>query len=342
MKLADFDYQLPQDRIAQEPLQKRDASKLMVIDRCTREINHTTFSNIGEYLPKSSLLVLNDTKVIPARLIGNKSPTGGKIELLLIEEKENDTWEVLAKPRRSLQIGTQLEFGEGVLKGEVVDKPDNGNCIIHFKYDGDFSKLLSDVGIMPLPPYIRRSPNEDDKVRYQSIYAEKEGAIAAPTAGLHFTPELLAELKDNGFDIALLTLHVGIGTFQPVKVDNIQTHKMHAEYIDLTEKVATQIRNAHETGTKIVSIGTTVVRALETAGMDGNIKPFCGYSELFIFPGYQFNVVDALVTNFHLPKSTLLMLVSAFADIELIQNAYNEALINDYRFYSYGDAMLIL
>lgn len=342
MKLTDFDYELPADRIAQEPLQQRDASKLMVIDRSTRKIQHTIFSRIGEYLPKPSLLVLNDTKVIQARLIGKKSNTGGKIELLLIQEKEKDTWEVLAKPRRSLQVGTLIEFGEGVLNAEVYEKPDDGNCIVRFIYDGIFSTILSEVGVIPLPPYIRRSPNDEDKVRYQSVYADKEGAIAAPTAGLHFTPELLEELKDNGFDIAKLTLHVGIGTFQPVKVKNIQTHKMHAEYIDLTEKVATRIRIARETDTKILSIGTTVVRALETAGMDGNIKPFCGYSELFIFPGYQFNIVDALVTNFHLPKSTLLMLVSAFADIELIQIAYNEALIHDYRFYSYGDAMLIL
>lgn len=342
MKLTDFDYELPQDRIAQEPLQQRDASKLMVIQRCTRDIHHTTFSKIGEYLPKPSLLVLNNTKVIPARLIGKKSKTGGKIELLLIEEKEKNTWEVLAKPRRSLQIGTQLEFGEGVLTGEVVDKPDNGNCIINFKYDGDFTTLLSDVGTIPLPPYIRRSPNEDDKVRYQSVYADREGAIAAPTAGLHFTAELLAGLKDNGIDIAMLTLHVGIGTFLPVKDTNIHAHKMHAEYIHLAENEATQICYARETGCKIVSIGTTVVRALETAGKDGNIEPFCGYSELFIYPGYKFNMVDALVTNFHLPKSTLLMLVSAFADIELIQNAYKEALTHDYRFYSYGDAMLIL
>ncbi len=342
MKLTDFDYELPQNRIAQEPLQQRDASKLMVINRNTREIHHTTFSEIRDFLPKPSLLVLNDTKVIPARLIGNKSKTGGKIELLLIQEKERDTWEVLAKPRRSLQVGTQLEFNDGVLNAEVVEKPDNENCIVHFKYDGTFSTILSNVGIMPLPPYIRRSPNDEDRVRYQSVFADKEGAIAAPTAGLHFTPELLGELKDHGFDIALLTLHVGIGTFQPVKVENIQTHKMHAEYIHLGEKEATQIRKARQSDTKIVSIGTTVVRALETAGKDGIFKPFCGYSELFIYPGYQFNVVDALVTNFHLPKSTLLMLVSAFADIELIQYAYDEALTHDYRFYSYGDAMLIL
>ena len=342
MKLTDFDYELPQDRIAQEPLQDRDSSKLMVIDRCTREIHHTTFSEIGEYLPKPSLLVLNNTKVIPARLIGRKSKTGGKIELLLIQEKAIDTWEVLAKPRKSLHVGTQMEFGDGVLNAEVLAKPEDGNCTVKFAYDGIFTTILSDVGIMPLPPYIRRSPNDEDKVRYQSVYAEKEGAIAAPTAGLHFTPELLGELKDNGFDVALLTLHVGIGTFQPVKVANIQNHKMHAEYIQLPEKEASQIRIARETGTKIVSIGTTVVRALETAGKDGFAKPFCGYSDLFIYPSYRFNVVDALVTNFHLPKSTLLMLVSAFADIELIQYAYDEALTHDYRFYSYGDAMLIL
>ena len=342
MKLKDFDYELPQDRIAQVPLQRRDASKLMVIDRGTREIHHTIFSKIGEYLPNSSLLVLNDTKVIPARLVGRKSKTGGRIELLLIEEKEKDTWEVLAKPLRSLHVGTQMEFGEGVLNAEVVDKPDNGNCLVQFNYAGVFSTILSDVGIMPLPPYIRRSPNDGDKVRYQSVYADKQGAIAAPTAGLHFTPELLEELKDIGIDIVKLTLHVGIGTFQPVKVENVLTHKMHAEYIQLTEGVSSQIRNARQAGTNIVAVGTTVVRALETAVKDDNIKPFCGYSELFIYPGYQFNVVDALVTNFHLPKSTLLMLVSAFADIELIQYAYNEALIRGYRFYSYGDAMLIL
>lgn len=342
MKLTDFDYELPQDRIAQEPLQHRDASKLMVIDRGTRKIQHTTFSNIGDYLPKQSLLVLNNTKVIPARLIGRKSKTGGKIELLLIEEKEKDTWEVLAKPRRSLQIGTQVQFDDGILNAEVLAKPDDGNCIVHFTYDGVFSTVLSEVGIMPLPPYIRRTPDAEDKVRYQSVYATNEGAIAAPTAGLHFTPELLERLKNDGIDTAMLTLHVGIGTFLPVKVESIQNHKMHAEYIHLAEKEATQIRDKRTAGTKIVAIGTTVVRSLETAAVEGTIQSFSGYSELFIYPGYQFNIVDALVTNFHLPKSTLLLLVSAFADIELIQNAYNEALIHDYRFYSYGDAMLIL
>ncbi len=341
MNLDDFDYDLPPDRIAQVPLQRRDASRLMIIDRSTREFHHTHFSNIGEFLPNSSLLVLNDTKVIPARLIGKKSETGGRIELLLIQEKEQDTWEVLAKPRRSLKVGTQIDFGGDKLKGEVVVKPEEGNCLVQFTYDGVFSEVLANVGIMPLPPYIRRSPNREDTLRYQSVYASNEGAIAAPTAGLHFSEELLYELECNGVESAMLTLHVGIGTFQPVKVDNVQSHKMHAEYINLTDSEVEKIQKARETGSNIVAIGTTVVRGLETAGADGTLRPYSGESNLFIYPGYQFKVVDALVTNFHLPKSTLLMLVSAFADIQLIQQAYKEALLHDYRFFSYGDAMLI-
>ncbi|RKU25094.1 tRNA preQ1(34) S-adenosylmethionine ribosyltransferase-isomerase QueA [Candidatus Poribacteria bacterium] len=344
MKLTDFDYHLPADRIAQSPLQQRDASRLLVINRTTGTFHHTVFSQIGEYLPNNALLVLNDTKVIPARLIGNKVGTGGKIELLLIREKEPDTWEVLAKPRRNLQIGTQVGFGNSVLKAEVLAKPDDGHCIVRFDYDANdgFSAILAKIGMMPLPPYIRRPPTAEDKVRYQSVYATAEGAIAAPTAGLHFTQELLEELKNTGIEIATLTLHVGPGTFQPVKVENIQMHKMHAEYIHLTEAEANRIRSAREAGSKIVAIGTTVVRSLETTGMTGTVRPYSGYSDLFIYPGHQFNVVDALVTNFHLPKSTLLMLVSAFAQQDLIQKAYQEALQHNYRFYSYGDAMLIL
>ena len=344
MKLTDFDYYLPPDRIAQNLLQQRDASRLLVIDRGTGAFHHTQFSQIGEYLPSNTLLVLNDTKVIPARLIGNKIGTGGKIELLLIREKEPDTWEVLAKPRRSLRIGTQVAFGNGKLIAAVLAKPDDGHCIVRFDYDHNdaFLSILAEIGMMPLPPYIRRPPNAEDKVRYQSVYAASEGAIAAPTAGLHFTKELLAELKSNGIEIATLTLHVGPGTFQPVKVENIQTHKMHAEYIHLSDTEARRIRRAREAGAKIVAIGTTVVRSLETAGERGTVCPYSGYSELFIYPGHQFNVVDALVTNFHLPKSTLLMLVSAFAERDLIQKAYQEALQHNYRFYSYGDAMLIL
>ena len=344
MKLTDFDYHLPPDRIAQSPLQQRDASRLLVVDRGTSAFHHIQFSQLGEYLPSNSLLVLNDTKVIPARLVGNKIGTGGKIELLLIREKEADTWEVLAKPRRSLRIGTQIAFGNGKLTAEVLAKPDDGDCIVRFDYDHNdaFSAILAEIGMMPLPPYIRRPPNAEDKVRYQSVYAASEGAIAAPTAGLHFTPELLEALKNRGIEIATLTLHVGPGTFQPVKVENIQTHKMHAEYIHLGAREARRIRTAREAGAKIVAIGTTVVRSLETAGETGTLCPYSGYSELFIYPGYRFNVVDALVTNFHLPKSTLLMLVSAFAGRDLIQKAYQAALQHNYRFYSYGDAMLIL
>lgn len=344
MKLTDFDYHLPPDRIAQSPLQQRDASRLLVVDRDTCAFHHIRFSEIGEYLPSNTVLVLNDTKVIPARLIGHKIGTGGKIELLLIREQELDTWEVLAKPRRSLRIGTQVAFSNSKLIAEVLAKPDDGHCIVRFDYDPNdaFLSILTDVGMMPLPPYIRRPPNAEDKVRYQSVYAASEGAIAAPTAGLHFTQELLAKLKSNGIEIATLTLHVGPGTFQPVKVDDIRTHKMPAEYIHLTEAEANRIRTARDAGAKIIAIGTTVVRSLETAGVTGTVRPYSGYSELFIYPGHQFNVVDALVTNFHLPKSTLLMLVSAFAGRDLIQKAYQEALQHNYRFYSYGDAMLIL
>ena len=342
MKLTDFDYHLPADRIAQSPLQQRDASRLLVVNRDTCAIHHTRFSEIGKYLPDDALLVLNDTKVIPARLIGNKSRTGGKIELLLIREKEPDIYEALAKPRRSLQIGTQIVFGNSALTAEVLAKPDDGHCIVRFDYTGEFSAILAEVGMMPLPPYIQRPPNAEDKVRYQSVYAATEGAIAAPTAGLHFTQELLEELKNSGIETAMLTLHVGPGTFQPVKVENIRAHKMPAEYIHLTEAEANRIRIAREAGRKIVAIGTTVVRSLETAGTTGTVHPYSGYSELFIYPGHRFNAVDALVTNFHLPKSTLLMLVSAFAGRDLIQQAYQAALQHNYRFYSYGDAMLIL
>ena len=344
MKLTDFDYHLPPDRIAQNPLQQRDASRLLVVDRDTCAFHHIQFSQIGDYLPSNALLVLNDTKVIPARLIGNKIGTGGKIELLLVREKEPNTWEVLAKPRRNLRIGTQATFGNDKLIAEVLAKPDDGHCIVRFDYDHNdaFSVILAEVGIMPLPPYIRRPPNAEDKARYQSVYAASEGAVAAPTAGLHFTQALLESLKNKGIEIATLTLHVGPGTFQPVKVENIQTHKMHAEYIHLGDTAAHQIRTAREAGAKIVAIGTTVVRSLETAGATGTVRPYNGYSELFIYPGHHFNVVDALVTNFHLPKSTLLMLVSAFAGRDLIQQAYQEALQGNYRFYSYGDAMLIL
>ncbi|MCG9129025.1 tRNA preQ1(34) S-adenosylmethionine ribosyltransferase-isomerase QueA [Candidatus Poribacteria bacterium] len=342
MKLTDFNYELPPNRIAQTPLERRDESRLMVVDKETCEIEHTRFNKIGEFLPKNSLMVLNDTKVIPARLMGNKSITGGKIELLLIQEQEKNTWEVLAKPRRSLKIGTELIFGEGILLAKVLDLLDNGHCLVDFSYDGDFFTILAQVGVIPLPPYIRRQATEDDRVRYQSVYATSEGAIAAPTAGLHFTTNLLDEIKSKGVDMAKLTLHVGIGTFQPVKVENVETHKMHEEYINLSSVEAQRIQMARENGKKIIAIGTTVVRALESASDSCTVNRYDGYSDLFIYPGYKFKVVDVLLTNFHLPKSTLLMLVSAFAKTTLIQKAYEEALKHQYRFYSYGDAMLII
>ena len=389
MKLADFDYHLPADSIAQFPLQRRDGSRLMVIDRTSRTLHHTRFSQIGEFLPDSAMLVLNDTKVMPARLIGKKLKTGGKIEFLLVREKaidarlqtapaeqkelktappengelqtapteearaattrpavgsvcNNAIWEVLAKPQRSLKVGTRVSFGDGELIAEVVDIPTDGHCHLCLSYAGEFADVLARVGQVPLPPYIKRAPTAKDVNRYQCVYAEAEGAIAAPTAGLHFTQELLERLRDDGIETATLTLHVGIGTFQPVKVEEIASHRMHAESIHLSAAVAARLRDAREAGRKIVAVGTTVVRALETAGRNGTVTPYRGESELFIYPGHQFNVVDALITNFHLPKSTLLMLVSAFADVELIRAAYQEALRQNYRFYSYGDAMLIL
>ena len=342
MKLTDFDYHLPPERIAQSPLQKRDASRLLVVDRGTGTFRHTQFSEIGAYLPDAAMLVLNDTKVIPARLIGKKKGTGGRIELLLIRERETDVWEVLAKPRRNLHIGGEVAFGDNVVIAEIVEKPEDGSCIVRFSYEGEFSRVLADVGMMPLPPYIRRPPSAEDTVRYQSVYAANEGAIAAPTAGLHFTHGLLAELENSGIETATLTLHVGPGTFQPVKTENIETHKMHAEYIHLSVSVVEQIRTARANDRKVVAVGTTVVRALETASASGTLQPYRGDSELFIYPGHRFNAVDALVTNFHLPKSTLLMLVSAFGGKSLIQDAYEEALRQNYRFYSYGDAMLIV
>ena len=379
MKLADFDYHLPANSIAQFPCQRRDGSRLMVIDRAARTFHHTRFSQIGEFLPAHAMLVLNDTKVMPARLIGKKLGTGGKIEFLLVREKPADaplktatareesietgrallpdtplktaaiggvcnyvTWEVLAKPQRNLKVGTQVSFGDGELLAKVIEVQTDGRCHVRFYYKGDFANVLARVGQVPLPPYIKRAPTAEDVTRYQCVYAEAEGAIAAPTAGLHFTQGLLEKLRANGIETAALTLHVGIGTFQPVKVEDIAVHKMHAESIHLSAAVAAQLRNAREAGRKIVAVGTTVVRALETAGRTGTVTPYHGDSELFIYPGHQFNVVDALITNFHLPKSTLLMLVSAFADVELIRAAYQEALRENYRFYSYGDAMLIL
>lgn len=342
MKLTDYDYELPEELIAQHPRQKRDAARLMVLDRQTRKIHHTQFSQIGKFLPPRSLLVINNTKVIPARLIGRKLTTGGKVEVLLTRQKGTNTWEALVKPGRRVTHGTSIVFGEGGLTGKILAKSPRGLYTIRFKYDGDFQEMLDQVGRVPLPPYIKREPNRHDKQEYQSVYAKEAGAIAAPTAGLHFTLELIDKLKRDGIHHVALTLHVGLGTFQPVKVEEIEMHKMHSEYFSLSPTSAHQINDAKKEGREIVAIGTTSVRALETVAADANVNPYQGYTDIFIYPGYQFKAVDALVTNFHLPKSTLLMLVSAFAEREFILKAYQEAIAQKYRFYSYGDAMLIL
>ena len=342
MKLTDYDYELPEALIAQQPCPKRDAARLMVLDREAHKIYHTQFSQIDKFLPPRSLLVINNTKVIPARLIGRKLPTGGKIEVLLTRQKQANTWEALVKPGRRVTHGTRVVFGEGRLTGKILAKSPRGLYTIRFKYDGDFQEILAQLGRVPLPPYIKREPNHADKGEYQCVYAKQAGAIAAPTAGLHFTLALMDKLKREGIHHVTLTLHVGLGTFQPVKVEDIEMHKMHSEYFELSQKSANQINAAKEEGQKVVAIGTTSVRALETVASGCNVNPYQGYTDIFIYPGYQFKAVDALVTNFHLPKSTLLMLVSAFAGHEFILEAYQEAIAQKYRFYSYGDAMLIL
>ena len=342
MKLTDYDYALPDALIAQQPCPQRDASRLMVVDRETRKIHHTQFSQIGEFLPARSLLVINDTKVIPARLLGRKLPTGGKIELLLTRQKGRNTWEAMVKPGRRVTHGTRIVFGDGVLIGKVLAKSPLGLYTVRFKYDGDFEEILARVGRVPLPPYIKREPNRTDKEEYQCVYAKEAGAIAAPTAGLHFTLDLMDNLKRGGIHQVPLTLHVGLGTFQPVKEEDIEMHKMHSEYFELSRTSANRINAARREGRKLVAVGTTSVRALETVASNCSVNPYQGYTDIFIYPGYQFKVVDALVTNFHLPKSTLLMLVSAFAGHEFIFEAYQEAVAQKYRFYSYGDAMLIL
>ena len=342
MKLTDYDYGLPEALIAQQPCPQRDASRLMVVDRQTRKIHHTQFSQISDFLPGRSLLVINDTKVIPARLIGQKLSTGAKIELLLTRQKGANTWEALVKPGRRVKFGTRLVFEEGLLTGKILAKSSLGLYTVQLKYDGNFEEILAQVGRVPLPPYIKREPSRADKEEYQCVYAKEAGAIAAPTAGLHFTLDLMDKLKHGGIHYVPLTLHVGLGTFQPVKVEDVETHKMHAEYFELARTSVNRINVAKKEGRKIVAVGTTSVRALETVASEGSAEPYQGYTDIFIYPGYQFKIVDALVTNFHLPKSTLLMLVSAFAGHEFILEAYQEAIAQKYRFYSYGDAMLIL
>ena len=340
MKVSDFDFYLPEELIAQHPLEKRDASKLMVLHKKTGNIEHKSFHDVIEYLNEGDTLVLNNTRVMPARLIGEKEETGGKIEFLLLKRVEGDKWECLAKPGKKAKIGQSFTFGEGKLKCKVVDIVEEGNRIIEFSYDGIFEQVLDELGEMPLPPYI--TEKLDDKERYQTVYSKEKGSAAAPTAGLHFTEELLNEIKKKGVNIAYLTLHVGLGTFRPVKVDDINEHIMHSEYYHLDKENADLINETKKRGNKIIAVGTTSTRTLETIGDEnGFVREQSGWTDIFIYPGYKYKVIDELITNFHLPESTLIMLVSALAGKENVMNAYNTAVKEGYRFFSFGDSMII-
>lgn len=340
MKLKDFWYPLPEELIAQHPLERRDQSRLLVLNRKERTITHRIFRDIHEYLQEGDCLVINNTRVIPARLIGEKEGTGGKIEFVLLKRLENDAWEVMLKPGRRARVGSRFVFGDGALKAEVLRIVDGGNRIVKFYYDGVFEEVLDRVGIMPLPPYI--TENLEDKERYQTVYSKIDGSAAAPTAGLHFTEELLEIIKAKGVEIAEVTLHVGIGTFRPVKVENIEEHHMHKEYYCVTEEACKKINRARENGKRVIAVGTTSVRVLETAADEqGIVHPGQGETDIFIYPGYKFKAVDALITNFHLPESTLIMLVCAFAGKDFVMEAYMEAVEHKYRFFSFGDAMFI-
>lgn len=340
MKVSDFYFELPEELIAQYPLEKRDSSRLMVLDKKTGEIEHRKFHDILEYLNEGDTLVLNNTRVLPARLIGEKEETGGKIEFLLLKRIEGDKWECLAKPGRKAKVGTVFTFGEGKLKAIVREISEEGNRIIEFKYDGIFEQVLDELGQMPLPPYIHEKL--EDKERYQTVYSKEKGSAAAPTAGLHFTEELLKEIKDKGVNIAYLTLHVGLGTFRPVKVDDVNNHVMHSEYYHLDKENAELINKTKEAGKRVIAVGTTSSRTLETIGDEnGRVREQSGWTDIFIYPGYKFKIVDNLITNFHLPESTLIMLVSALAGQDNIMNAYNTAVKEKYRFFSFGDSMFI-
>lgn len=341
MKTSDFYYDLPEELIAQDPLEDRSSSRLMVLDRESGEISHHIFKDIIEYLNPEDCLVINDTKVIPARLYGIKENTGAHIEILLLKRRENDVWETLVRPGKKAKPGTRLTFGDGRLKAEVIDVVEEGNRLIHFEYEGIFEEILDQLGEMPLPPYITHKLQ--DKNRYQTVYAKHEGSAAAPTAGLHFTPELLAAIEAKGIRIARVTLHVGLGTFRPVKVEDVTQHHMHSEYYQVTQEAADIINDTKKRGGRVIAVGTTSTRTLESvADEDGTMHATGGWTEIFIYPGYKFKCIDALITNFHLPESTLLMLVSALAGKEHIMHAYETAVQERYRFFSFGDAMMIL
>lgn len=340
MKTSDFYFDLPQELIAQDPLEDRSSSRLLVLNKDTGAIEHHIFKEITDYLNPGDCLVINDTKVIPARLYGNKIGTDAKIELLLLKRKENDIWETLVKPGKKAKPGSKISFGGGLLTGEVLDVVEEGNRLIRFTYNGIFEEILDVLGQMPLPPYITHQLK--DKNRYQTVYAKHDGSAAAPTAGLHFTPELLAILKEKGVKIAHVTLHVGLGTFRPVKVEDVTQHHMHSEFYSIEESQAKLINDTKAAGGRIISVGTTSCRTLESASDEnGIVKAGSGWTDIFIYPGYRFKVLDCLITNFHLPESTLLMLVSALAGKEHILNAYETAVQERYRFFSFGDAMFI-
>ena len=337
---SDFYFNLPEELIAQDPLEDRSSSRLMFLDKKTGEIEHHVFRDITDFLNPGDCLVLNNTKVIPARLWGKKAETGASIEVLLLKRKENDIWETLVKPGKKAKVGTKISFGDGLLVGEVVDIVVEGNRLIHFEYQGIFEEVLDQLGQMPLPPYI--TPQLQDKNRYQTVYAKHTGSAAAPTAGLHFTPELLQKIKEKGVDIAPVTLHVGLGTFRPVKVENILEHHMHSEFYQISAESAEKINRAKENGKRVICVGTTSCRTVESAADEnGRMRETSGWTEIFIYPGYKFKVLDCLITNFHLPESTLVMLVSALAGRENVLHAYDEAIKERYRFFSFGDAMML-
>lgn len=341
MTLKDFYYDLPEELIAQDPLLQRSNSRLMVIDRESSDISHKHFHDVIDYLNPGDCLVINETRVIPARLLGVKEETGAAIEVLLLKRHDDKTWETLVKPGKKARPGAKISFGDGKLVGEVVDVVEEGNRLIRFEYEGIFEEVLDELGQMPLPPYITHKL--EDKERYQTVYAKNSGSAAAPTAGLHFTQELLDAIESKGIKIARVTLHVGLGTFRPVKVENILEHHMHSEFYMIDEVAANIINETKANGGKVVSVGTTSTRTLETAAAeDGTVKPCSGWTEIFIYPGYKFKCVDRLITNFHLPESTLLMLVSALYDRDKILEAYKVAVDEKYRFFSFGDAMIIL
>lgn len=338
IKTTDYDYELPQNLIAQTPLENRSESRLMVLNRKNHSISHKKFCDIIDYLDSNDVLVLNDTKVIPARLIGTKEDTGAVIEVLLLHDLGNNVWETLCKPQRRVKEGTIISFGNGKLKAKCLEKKDAGICRFELIYEGILVEILDELGQMPLPPYIHEKLQ--DANRYQTVYAKNLGSAAAPTAGLHFTNELLEALKRKGVEIIFITLHVGLGTFRPVEEEDLTNHKMHEEYYSISEDAANRLNLAKENGKRIVAVGTTTTRTLESA-YDHGFRPVCATTDIFIYPGYQFKAIDAQITNFHLPKSTLIMLVSAFAGKDFILNSYKEAVKEKYRFFSFGDAMLI-